>query len=363
MAASPPRDPRLDRQGETDVRPLVATESKGLPGWLIVLGFVLLAVVLFVILDGRRRAGTAPPVRARIADDEVATRQAPPLFVPPAPIVIAPTPVPTPTPTPQPTFPPPRPPVYAPPPPAPQIVYVPQPAPPPLALPPQPRASNDPVLVIDNGAGVAPAVATPDTATAQSAPARASVMRNRRTTISQGTLIPAVLESALDSTRAGPVRGLVSRDVRGFDGSIVLVPRGSRLFGDYRADLQPGQNRALVTWTRLVRPDGATIALASPASDPLGRAGIRGSVNSHFLERFAAAILQSTLDIGVGYASRLNTSNSAVVVALPNTAQTLSQPLTEGTRRIQPTLRVRQGTAIDVFVARDLDFTAVERRR
>lgn len=38
-----------------------------------------------------------------------------------------------------------------------------------------------------------------------------------------GTLIPAVLESALDSTRAGFARAIVSRDVRGFDGTQVLI--------------------------------------------------------------------------------------------------------------------------------------------
>jgi type IV secretion system protein VirB10 len=30
---------------------------------------------------------------------------------------------------------------------------------------------------------------------------------------------------------------------------------------------------------------------------------------------------------------------------------------------VQPTLTVRQGASISVFVARDLDFTGVERRR
>lgn len=362
VAASPLQDPRRNPQGEADIRPVVAMPQAGLPGWVIALGFVLLALLLFMVFDGRRRAAQAPPVRARIDDGDVTAQQTLPLFVPPPPVVPTPTPVASPPPTPTSSLPPPRVPIYAPAPPS-QVIYVSQPAPPQQASPqPQARTSSEAALVIDTGTGIAPPVTAPDTVPGPTALARASLMRNRRTTVAQGTLIPAVLESALDSTRAGPVRALVSRDVRGFDGSAVLVPRGSRLFGDYRADLQPGQNRALVTWTRLVRPDGATIALASLASDPLGRAGIRGSVNSHFLERFAAAILQSTLDVGVSYASRLGTNNSAVVVALPNAAQTLAQPLTEGTRRIQPTLRVRQGTAVDVFVARDLDFTAVEGR-
>jgi type IV secretion system protein VirB10 len=187
------------------------------------------------------------------------------------------------------------------------------------------------------------------------------MMRNRATTVAQGTLIPAVLESALDSTRPGPARALVQRDVRGFDGATVLIPRGSRLIGEYRADLQPGQNRALVMWTRLVRPDGVTIAIGSPAADPLGRVGIKGKVNSHFFEKFGAAILQSSLDVGVNLASQIGGS-PLVVATLPGALQQSTSPLTSGTQ-IQPTLRVRQGTAISVFVARDLDFTSVESRK
>ena len=134
--------------------------------------------------------------------------------------------------------------------------------------------------------------------------ARAGMFANRGTTVPQGTLIPAVLETALDSTRPGFARAIVSRDVRGFDGSRVLIPRGSRLIGEYRSDVQPGQHRALVNWTRLIRPDGVTIAIGSPAADTLGGGGIRANVNSHFFARFAGAILQSVLDVGVNLAGR-----------------------------------------------------------
>lgn len=332
-----------------------------MPLWILLGAIALAAILLFGVLDARRRAASAPPVHPRYDDAAATPRTVPPLFIPaPAPIPTAtPLPILTPAATPPP-------PVFVPPPP--RIVYVPQPAPPtPAAQPPVPRSSSSPVLVVDNGPSVpqasgqnggTPSVSS-DGGDAPSAAVRATVIRHRATIVAQGTLIPAVLESALDSTRAGPVRALVGRDVRGFDGSRVLVPRGSRLFGDYRSDLQPGQNRALITWTRLVRPDGVTIAIGSPASDPLGRAGVRGKVNSHFLERFAGAILQSSLDVGVNLASRLGNGSSPVIVALPGATQSLAQPLTQGAQ-IRPTLRVRQGTAISVFVARDLDFTAVE---
>jgi type IV secretion system protein VirB10 len=188
------------------------------------------------------------------------------------------------------------------------------------------------------------------------------VLRNRATTVPQGTLIPAVLETALDSTRPGPARALVTRDVRGFDGSKVLIPRGSRLIGEYKADLEPGQNRALVIWQRLVRPDGATIELASPSADPLGRVGIKGKVNTHFLQRFGNALLQTSLSIGTGLAAGLGSNNNVAVVALPGATGTAASSLV-GNQDIKPTLRVKQGVSVSVFVAKDLDFTAVETKR
>jgi type IV secretion system protein VirB10 len=140
----------------------------------------------------------------------------------------------------------------------------------------------------------------------------------------------------------------------------VLIPRGSRLTGEYRSDIQPGQKRALINWTRLIRPDGGTIALGSPTADTLGRGGVRGKYNSHFFERFTGAILQSALDIGVNVASRQ--AAGGVVVALPGSTQNLGQSLLQSSR-IVPTLTVPAGTSISVFVARDLDFSSAERRR
>jgi type IV secretion system protein VirB10 len=211
-------------------------------------------------------------------------------------------------------------------------------------------------VVFDNR--TAPPAAASQAARGEEGSARVTAERflNPSLTIPQGTVIPAVLETALDSTRVGGVRALVQRDVSGFDGSRVLIPRGSRLYGEYEASLQPGQNRALVRWTRLIRPDGVTIALDSPSSDPLGRAGIQGKVDTKFLQRFGGALLQSVLDIGVGVA--VNRATDGVIVALPGSTQNVRVTEPE---QIQPTLKVKHGTSVSVFVARDLDFSTVDR--
>lgn len=175
-------------------------------------------------------------------------------------------------------------------------------------------------------------------------------LTNPGTTVPMGTVIHAVLETALDSTRAGAARAIVSRDVTSFDGSRTLIPRGSRLIGQYDSDVARGQKRALIQWNRLMLPGGTMIDIDSPAADPLGRAGVKGDLDSHFFARFGGAILQSILDIGVQAAAH-EVGGNTVVLNIPGVSQ--SQGLVED---IQPTLRVRHGSSVSVFVAHDLDF-------
>lgn len=183
---------------------------------------------------------------------------------------------------------------------------------------------------------------------------RAAPLRGRATIIAQGTMLEAVLETPLNSDRPGLARAIVGEDVRGFDGSRILIPRGSRLIGEFKPDTSPGQRRVLVSWTRLIRPDGIAIRIASPAVDPLGGAGVPGSVNTHFIERFSAAVLQSALAVGVNVASTLPVQGAgAVYLGLP--AQQMGGVLAPGANRA-PTVKVREGTRIAVLVAHDLDF-------
>lgn len=170
------------------------------------------------------------------------------------------------------------------------------------------------------------------------------------TTVAQGAFIPAVLETAIDSDLPGYVRAVVSQDVRSFDGSRVLVPRTSRLIGQYKSGLQAGQKRVYVLWTRLIRPDGVSVALASPAVSQDGKSGLSGDVDTHFVERFGSATMLSVVGAlsAIGNAALiLSGSQSAAGVAAQRDSQ------------IPPTIRIDQGQPIRVFVARDLDFSLV----
>jgi type IV secretion system protein VirB10 len=183
-------------------------------------------------------------------------------------------------------------------------------------------------------------------------------MGNLSTTIVQGDVIPAILETALNSDLPGYARAMVTRDVRGFDGTKVLVPRGSRLIGEYNSGTALGQSRAFVIWTRLIRPDGATIELSSPATDSLGRGGLEGKVDRHFFQRFGGAILLSLLSIG-GNAIADSTDTTVVIAGAQAGTSAAATALGGSDTSIKPTITVPQGTPVRVFVNQDLDFSGV----
>lgn len=181
------------------------------------------------------------------------------------------------------------------------------------------------------------------------APAQARSDVDPKTTITQGTMIPAVLETAINTDVPGYVRAVVSQDVRSFDGTRILVPRSSRLIGQYQSGLQQGQKRAYVIWTRLIRPDGVSVALASPATGFDGSGGLPGEVNTHFFQRFGSAMLLSVIG---GLTTIASGGTSVILGGGQNAASTALQQ----NGQISPTVRVRMGEPIRVFTARDLDF-------
>ena len=232
-----------------------------------------------------------------------------------------------------------------------------------------------PVLVYDGGAGPNTVVASagpntprgPDGAPAllgggepgsrafasDSSSVRSTKLAEPANTVIQGTLIAAVLETAIDTDVPGYVRAVVTQDVKSFDGSKVLIPRSSRLIGEYKGATQAGQRRAYLMWTRLVRPDGVSVALASPAADFSGQAGVGGQVNSHFFSRFGSSILLSIL----GGAGGLVTGGASTVI-VGGAGQSAASVAAQHDGNRGPTIKVRQGEPIRVFTARDLIFSA-----
>jgi type IV secretory pathway VirB10-like protein len=189
--------------------------------------------------------------------------------------------------------------------------------------------------------------------------AHASRIHDLSHTAPQGTVIPAVLETAINSDLPGFTRAVVSRDVRGFDGTTVLVPRGSKLIGQYRSGVALSQTRAFVVWSRIITPDGVSIDIGSPGTDQLGRGGLEGETDTHFFERFGSAILLSVMGAGLEALAQPSNNNTSIVIGSQQQATQVASIALQKQIDIPVTIKVPQGTPVQVFLTRDLDFAGV----
>lgn len=189
--------------------------------------------------------------------------------------------------------------------------------------------------------------------------------------VAEGTLIPGILETAVNSDLPGQIRAIVSEDVLSFDGRRVLIPTGTRLIGEYQSDITTGQRRIFVVWTRLLRDDGVSVRLNSIGADSLGRSGMTGHVDRKFRERFGSAILLSVVGAGASYLTGQGGNvgfgdgddrERAEELARQTIAQTFSDMANQALQehlRVRPTISVPQGGRIFVYVRQDLDFSAL----
>jgi type IV secretion system protein VirB10 len=185
-------------------------------------------------------------------------------------------------------------------------------------------------------------------------------------TVQAGTVIPGFLITGINSELPGQILGQVARDV--YDSPtqrILLIPKGSKLLATYDDEIIAGQNRVLVAFTRLIFPDGRSLALPGLGiTDTHGASGVRDHVDNHYRRIFGTAVLLSVLSAG----AQLSQPRQATsLYASPSVGQTMAgavgEELTDVAAQlirknldIQPTLSIRPGTAFNVFLNTDISF-------
>lgn len=187
----------------------------------------------------------------------------------------------------------------------------------------------------------------------------ATVLRHQPYLLTMGSLVPCILQTAMDSTLPGLVTCVIPQDVLSKTG-VTLLDRGTRIVGEFRGGVRQGVERLFVLWTRAETPQGIVINLDSPATDALGRSGVDGIVDRHFWQRFGGALLLTTVDgaiqAGVASASKAGTTSINT-----GPSQGIVDEVLRGSINIPPTIRKSQGELVSIVVARDLDFSTVYR--
>jgi len=186
---------------------------------------------------------------------------------------------------------------------------------------------------------------------------QAEVIANPSNTVIQGTMIQAAMETALDSSLPGQSRAIVSENVYSYDGTRLLIPRGSRLIGRYRSGIDIAQRRVTIAWDRIILPDNQTIRISAFGGDPLGRSGVTGIVDTRFGERFGSAALISIISAAPGMAGSQVQDETAASM-LENVGDDLADATDSVIGEylsIGPVIHVDQGARVTVMVDRDLE--------
>lgn len=194
---------------------------------------------------------------------------------------------------------------------------------------------------------------------------RAGRLHDLDLVLTQSSTIPCSLTVAVDSTVPGFIACMVTEDVYGASGKVKLIDKFSKISGRQEGGMQQGQARIFAAWDRLETPEGVIVDLGSPATDELGRSGMGGKIDNHWLERYGNAILLSVIQDGIsaafqsaGDSSGSNNVNISTG-ATSNTVQDMAAEALKNSINIPPTLYKNQGELVYVMVARDLDFSSV----
>lgn len=110
-----------------------------------------------------------------------------------------------------------------------------------------------------------------------------------------GTVINAVVEQAIDTALPGRLRARVTRDI--YDsktGQTLVVGRGATLTGQYRSEINEGQERVFAVFDRLITTNGAVVVLGQlEAADQMATTGVPGELHTHFWKRMGMATLMA----------------------------------------------------------------------
>jgi type IV secretion system protein VirB10 len=183
----------------------------------------------------------------------------------------------------------------------------------------------------------------------------------------EGTVIDTVLANRLDGSVTAPVNCLVTNAIYSHSRQQVLFPAGARVLGETKPVQTFGEARLAVSFHRLVMPDGGAYSLDGPlGTNQIGDAGLRDRANQHYWSTFGAA---GAVGLIGGLAQYLGTAglsrgdgNRTVVIAGgagDATAQASVQTMNRFLNRM-PTITIREGHRVKVYLTSDLELPAYE---
>ena len=194
--------------------------------------------------------------------------------------------------------------------------------------------------------------------------------------IMQGKIINAILETAINTDVQTQVRAIVSRDVYSESGKNIVIPKGSKVVGNFQATTSNNISRIQITWTRIIRVDGLSINITANSADNLGRGGVDGELDNKYAQTMKNTFLSSLISVasavlldkvtntvnttqtttgitGTTTVTSSNAASQAIIDATTNITDEM-QSIVDGLKQETPTIRIAQGTKINIIVNQDM---------
>jgi type IV secretion system protein VirB10 len=237
------------------------------------------------------------------------------------------------------------------------------------------RLSDQYAAVTDNAPARSPSL--PQAPTAQPAPAPSTAGSKRPPEVNvnsahgqpfvmfEGTTIDTVLVNRLDGEFAGPLKVMVTNPVYSQDRQHMLIPEGTFILGDVQKVGGLGQKRLAVTFHRMLMPDGYSVDLDQfHGLDQAGATGLKDKVNNHYVEIFGASIALGVI-AGAAEATNLNqgyneSGSEAYRSGIASSFSQSSANVLDRFINIPPTITIREGHRIKVYITQDMLLPAYE---
>jgi type IV secretion system protein VirB10 len=181
----------------------------------------------------------------------------------------------------------------------------------------------------------------------------------------EGTTVDTVLVNRLDGEFAGPLKVMVTNPIYSQDRQHLLIPEGTFILGDVQKVAGLGQKRLAVTFHRLLMPDGYSVDLDQfHGLDQAGATGLKDKINNHYVEIFGASIALGIIS-GAAEATNANqgyneSGSEAYKTGIASSLSQSSANVLDRFINIPPTITIREGHRIKVYITQDMLLPAYE---
>lgn len=174
--------------------------------------------------------------------------------------------------------------------------------------------------------------------------------------------IPVIITQKIKSTLGGSIVGQVRDNVYSYMGRAVLIPKGSKIEGEYLSNNKAGEDRIQIAWKRIVTPNGVNIRFVAKTLDMEGASGAVGEVDNRYWERYGLPLtITTSTNLGMLAVSNLtqkipSVQSQDILNQGASDVSNIGKAILSEQIKINPIITIEAGDIVFVSPKKDLYF-------